>query len=215
MMKRIKNVLISIRNAPFKCFLAIKSRHVCKKYHGIYLCGKTLHLVSNNSAININGIMKFNEKVFKTRSRTYEIGRIKIEENASLKCGEGVSFYAGSKLEVSRNATLVIGNNCFFNMNTTLYCRKEIIIGNDTYISQNVIIRDSDVHKIEGSVVSAPIKIGNHCWIGTNSIILKGVNIGDDCVIGAGSVVTHSVPPNSMVAGNPARVIKSEIKWEG
>lgn len=51
------------------------------------------------------------------------------------------------------------------------------------------------------------IKIGNNCFIGINATILKNVTIGDNCIIGAGSIVTKSVPPNSVVAGVPARVI--------
>lgn len=55
-------------------------------------------------------------------------------------------------------------------------------------------------------------RIGENCFIGGRSLILPGVEIGDDCVVGAGSVVTKSVPPRSVVAGNPARVIRSGIE---
>ncbi len=54
-------------------------------------------------------------------------------------------------------------------------------------------------------------RIGENCFIGGRSLILPGVEIGDNCVIGAGSVVTKSVPPRSLVAGNPARIIRSDI----
>ena len=55
-------------------------------------------------------------------------------------------------------------------------------------------------------------RIGSHCFIGANAIILCGVSIGDRCVIAAGAVVTQDVPARSMVAGNPAKVVKSGIK---
>lgn len=55
-------------------------------------------------------------------------------------------------------------------------------------------------------------RIGKNCFIGGNSLILPGVEIGDNCIVGAGSVVTKDVPPRTVVAGNPARVIKTGIE---
>lgn len=55
-------------------------------------------------------------------------------------------------------------------------------------------------------------RIGRNCFVGGRCLILPGVEIGDNCVIGAGSVVTKSVPPRSIAAGNPARVIRSDIE---
>jgi acetyltransferase-like isoleucine patch superfamily enzyme len=55
-------------------------------------------------------------------------------------------------------------------------------------------------------------RIGANCFIGGRSLILPGVEIGDNCVVGAGSVVTKSVPPRSLVAGNPARILRSDIE---
>lgn len=55
-------------------------------------------------------------------------------------------------------------------------------------------------------------RVGQNCFIGGRSLILPGVEIGDHCVVGAGSVVTKSVPPHSLVAGNPARILRSDIK---
>lgn len=55
-------------------------------------------------------------------------------------------------------------------------------------------------------------RIGENCFIGGRSLILPGVEIGDNCVVGAGSVVTKSVPPRSIVAGNPAKIIKTDIE---
>jgi acetyltransferase-like isoleucine patch superfamily enzyme len=58
-----------------------------------------------------------------------------------------------------------------------------------------------------------PVRIGNHVWIGARAVVLKGVTVGDGAVIGAGAVVTQNVPPNTMVAGVPARAIRDEIEW--
>lgn len=73
---------------------------------------------------------------------------------------------------------------------------------------------DTDYHSIDGKPYTVPVTIGNHVWIGCKSIILKGVNIGDGAIIAAGSVVTKDVPPFSLVAGSPAKLIKENVKWE-
>lgn len=61
--------------------------------------------------------------------------------------------------------------------------------------------------------MSAPIVIGDHVWIGMNVIVLKGVTIGEGAVVSAGSVVTKDVPPHSLVAGVPAKVVKTDVEW--
>lgn len=57
------------------------------------------------------------------------------------------------------------------------------------------------------NVIRKPVKINNKAWIGFNSIILKGITIGEGAIVGAGSVVTKDVPPYTIVAGNPAKII--------
>lgn len=81
----------------------------------------------------------------------------------------------------------------------------------------NVIIRDSDSHRITNEPsysVRKPIVIGDDVWIGMNVIILKGVKIGTGAIIAAGAVVTKEVPPYTLVAGVPAKVIKENVSWE-
>lgn len=89
----------------------------------------------------------------------------------------------------------------------SLDCReraKDIARQNESYRNgQNFI-----VGKDWSTVHTAPIRIGNKAWVGMNAIILKGVSIGEGAVVGAGAVVTHDVPAWTVVAGNPARVVK-------
>ena len=99
-----------------------------------------------------------------------------------------------------------IGRDCFFNNYCTLASRSSIEIGDGTIFGENVKVYDHNhLYKNLGITIkeqgysSAPIKIGKHCWIGSNVVILKGVTIGDNCVIGAGCVVYKDVPNNSVL----------------
>ncbi len=94
---------------------------------------------------------------------------------------------------------------------------ESVVIGNNVLFASNVLVTDSD-HVVEpGGVpvtrnnkfVTRPVRIEDNCWIGQNAVILKGVTVGHDSIIGANSVVTRSVPPRSVVAGNPARIIRT------
>jgi acetyltransferase-like isoleucine patch superfamily enzyme len=81
-----------------------------------------------------------------------------------------------------------------------------IHVGAQTYIAFEARILSHDMTRN----IRADTCIGARCFIGGRSLILPGVTIGDSCIVGAGSVVTRSVPPNSIVAGNPARVIYTD-----
>lgn len=100
--------------------------------------------------------------------------------------------------------------------NSTLFASEHIEIGAYTCIGGGVKIYDTDFHSVipeyrlngNTNVKTAPVYIGEKCFIGGHSIILKGVTIGDEAVIGAGSVVTQNIPPREVWAGNPAKFIK-------
>lgn len=90
-----------------------------------------------------------------------------------------------------------------------------ISLGNDVTIAPNVIIlaHDASTKRALGYTKIGKTIIGNNVFIGANTVVLPGVNIGNDVIIGAGSVVSKNIPNNSVVVGNPVRVIKSYDKY--
>ena len=90
-----------------------------------------------------------------------------------------------------------------------------ITIGDNVTITHATILThdDSPVISLRRRRI-APVVIGSNVFIGFQSLILPGVSIGDNCIVGAGSIVTKDVPSNSIVAGNPARVIKSLTEYK-
>ncbi|KPL22682.1 MAG: hypothetical protein AMJ75_07625 [Phycisphaerae bacterium SM1_79] len=112
---------------------------------------------------------------------------------------------------------IVIGDECRILYRFQCNAARSVHIGQNVLIASNVLITDSD-HVVEpGGVpvthnrklVTRPVRIEDNCWLGQNVVVLKGVTICHDSIVGANSVVTHDVPPRSVVAGNPARVIKT------
>ena len=93
----------------------------------------------------------------------------------------------------------------------TCLCKTRITIGNHTSIASDVFISDYnhciDKNKSFTELISKPVTIGEKCWIGEKAIILPSVTIGNGYVIGAGAVATKSIPDNSMVVGNPGKII--------
>jgi len=115
----------------------------------------------------------------------------------------------GVKINVDRGATLAIGKGTFLNYGARVICHESVHIGAGCKIAYDAIITDTDEHHVPGQVaMTSPVFIGDGAWIGARSIVLKGVHIGDQAIVGAGSVVTRDVPARSIVAGQPAELIR-------
>lgn len=123
------------------------------------------------------------------------------------------------KLWKGKNPKLSIGNNVQINDKCHFACVNEIIIQDDCLIASNVFITDHDHANLKTDIdfsipwsnqfqYSSKVYISRNVWIGENVIILKGVNIGSNSVIAAGSVVNKSFPERSVIAGNPAKLIR-------
>lgn len=139
-----------------------------------------------------------------------EIGNdTNIMLNARLDCWPS---YEGVKL----SPRLVIGDRTQVGLNFTAICSDSLLIGDDVLIAAGVMVTTQN-HGMDPEspksyqrqpLSSAPVHIGNGCWIGERAVILPGVTIGDKCIIGANSVVNRDIPAYSIAAGIPARVVK-------
>lgn len=109
---------------------------------------------------------------------------------------------------------LFIGEETFINANLQILSAGKVTIGAHCFIGPNCQLFTPNHHpsnkelRRQGWQYDGPITIGDDCWFGGSVIVLPNVTIGDNVVVGAGSVVTKDVPSNTIVAGNPARIIK-------
>lgn len=127
---------------------------------------------------------------------------VRLRENAIWSCEGGCRISYGSTIEILHHAIL---DSQFFTMNSnsTLIAAKKIRLGLDVMIGRGVIIYDSDHHtirNIQGEVTNsdAPIFVGDHVWLATNTTVLKGSTIGSGSIVAANSVVRGAVPSGSL-----------------
>lgn len=125
--------------------------------------------------------------------------------------GKNVSIKPGFNCDLGKN--IHVGDDFLTNYGVTILDMAPVNIGNNVWLGPNVGLY-AVAHPIDAEGRKAwlgqakPITIGDNVWIGGNSVVLMGVKIGNNAVIGASSVVTHEVPANAVVVGNPAKVIR-------
>lgn len=172
-------------------------RNVALKYNHRLELGKyvTLNEGIEIDALSVNGV---------------SLGsNVSIGKNSFFRCTAGLGEL-GEGLRIEENVG--IGSNTYFG------CWGGIVIGKNTICGERLTIHsdnhnfddDSKLIRYQGAI-KLPVNIGENCWFGSNVTVLGGVTVGNGCVIGACSVITKDVPANSVVVGNPAKVIKSRV----
>lgn len=137
-------------------------------------------------------------------------------------CGRRIMAECGKNVNIETGAVFAddvrLGDNSGIGVNATI--SRGVTIGKDVMMGPECTILTSNHGMLDNGIPmwkqefseTRPVIIGNNCWIGTRVIILPGVTLGDGCVVGAGSVVTKSFEENSIIAGNPAKLIKYRPK---
>jgi acetyltransferase-like isoleucine patch superfamily enzyme len=136
-----------------------------------------------------------------------------IQNEGHIVMGNRVAFQnieSRTWLRALNGSTLTIGHRAYINSGVTITSKVGITIGNDVKIATNAAISDTGGHELVSGlgVELATVNIGDNVWIGRAAFVLPGVSIGDNSIVAAGAVVTRNVPPNTLVAGVPAKVIR-------
>jgi acetyltransferase-like isoleucine patch superfamily enzyme len=178
--------------------------------------------------------VSLDETAYVQTSFSFHLYRSAVREG--VRIGRGASIYLGTMFDVGKHGRVAIGAFTLVN-GARIVCDAAIEIGDFCLISWNVVLMDTyrlprDVvqrrralerlprlrgRRGGGRVPGRPIRIGPNVWIGFDACVLPGVTIGEGSIVGARSVVNADVPPRTVVAGNPARVIRAleegEAPW--
>lgn len=130
-----------------------------------------------------------------------------------------VSFGSGSRISVAYGAKLRIGNNFLLTGNSSIVCQKGITFGRDCLLSWEILIMDTDFHRIvnkQGELINKPssIHVSNHVWIGCRTTLLKGTVVPDNTVIAAGALITKPLTDSQHIYGGNNKKLKGNVNWK-
>ena len=147
------------------------------------------------------------------------VGRLRVRNRGTLVVGRRFRADGSplpTKIEVWPGARLVIGDHAFLNYGVDVVATTSVTIGDGVRVAPLVSIVDDAMHDTApGERRRGPITIGDDVWLGRGAVVLPGVSVGDHAVVAAGSVVTRDVPARTLVAGVPARAVRTLDVPEG
>ncbi|MEC4003527.1 acyltransferase [Flavobacterium sp. SUN052] len=208
----LKTIYFNFKYLPFKSAIKlpflISSNVYLKKTNGKIIIEGPIFF--GMIKIGLGDIGIFDERV--SRSIWNVSGKVNFKGTANIG--------HGSKISVDENGCLELGNNFQITAETAIVSHCKIVFGNDCLLSWDILIMDTDFHKIvndKGEIIneSKPILIESNVWIGCRCTILKGSIIPKNAIIGANSLITNSLEKqNALYVGNPIKCIKENINWE-
>lgn len=138
------------------------------------------------------------------RNSLYRLAGVRLHPTSSIHWR--AEFYAPESIEIGPHCT--IGDSAFMDGRSGLTIGACVNLGSHV----SIYTRQHDVDDPDFAEVGAPVRIEDHAWVSSHSIILPGVTVGEGAVVAAGAVVTKSVPPYTLVGGNPARYIRDRSR---
>ncbi len=208
-----KTLFLNFRCLPFR--KALRFPILCSRHVRIRCCDGRVVLEGFSTGIvrlGFDSVGVFDNK--KSRS-ILEVGK-----GAVVTFKGKANLGNGFKLSIGRGGEFVAGDNFRLTAESTLICNKKIEIGNDCMYSWDILVMDTDFHKIydeQGKYCNPPaaISIGNKVWLCCRTTILKGSVIPDGAVVAAGSTVSRKLHDvNSIYCGNPVASVRNGVNWE-
>lgn len=192
------------------CSIWLFPYNLSRKYKAIrdFILSRRFDIITSSK----NGCAHLESPIYIIGHKYIHYSNFVSKPGLRLEC---IDYYEGVKYY----PTLVIGKNVNFNFRCHIGVINNVVIGDNVLIGSNVLITDhfhgysnnTDIHipPIKRNLYSkGSIIIGNNVWIGDNVCVFPGVKIGDNCIIGANTIVNKDVPENSVVAGNPLKIIR-------
>jgi acetyltransferase-like isoleucine patch superfamily enzyme len=190
-----------------------------------FISGKNNNVL-NRGGVNVGSRIQIagdGNKVILEKGSLLLNSLVKISGNNNEVVLKANSYVSGAELWVEDNhCVLSIGKKTFVGHHSHLACTEngsKLIVGDDGMISSYVQVRTGDSHSIvdmEGNRINEAqsVVIGDHCWLGEGSKVLKGVTLEGDDIVSTGAIVTKSFGKNLLLGGIPAKVLKDNVTWD-